>query len=203
MYYRFLYSLVFVVNSLKPATVKYTALVPKTKVDNIFTRHTYDQILDIFTDLNDYSQNMINQTQGIDKRVYQGMATNLRNGKYYASKMKDNSTVYLGWTPLQKDSIMIKYSRPKRNDNENISFRKVPLYFIFLEPKDKKLSVTRIIRNPSIDMRINIQLIRKHLEELAELSNTELNLTPLMLYDSGRWYFEFCYNYNLTQMNLL
>ena len=193
MYYRFLYSLVFVVNSLKPATVKYTALVPKTKVDNIFTRHTYDQILDIFTDLNDYSQNMINQTQGIDKRVYQGMATNLRNGKYYASKMKDNSTVYLGWTPLQKDSIMIKYSRPKRNDNENISFRKVPLYFIFLEPKDKKLSVTRIIRNPSIDMRINIQLIRKHLEELAELSNTELNLTPLMLYDSGRWYLVFNY----------
>ncbi len=188
MYYRFLCSLVFVVNSLKPASVKYTALVPKTKVDNIFTRHTYDQILDIFTDLNNYSQNMINQTQGIDKRVYQGMATNLRNGKYYASKMKDNSTVYLGWTPLQKDSIMIKYSRPKRNDNENISFRKVPLYFIFLEPKDKKLSVTRIIRNPSIDMRINIQLIRKHLEELAELSNTKLNLTPLMLYDSGRWY---------------
>ena len=203
MYYRFLYSLVFVVNSLKPTTVKYTALVPKTKVDNIFSRHNYNQILDIFTDLNDYSNNMINQTQGIDKRVYQGMATNLRNGKYYASKMKDNSTVYLGWTPLEKDSIMIKFSRPKRNDNENISFRKVPLYFIFLEPKDKKLSVTRIIRNPSIDMPINIQLIRKHLEELAELSNTELNLTPLMLYDSGRWYFEFCFNYNLTQMDLL
>ena len=203
MYYRFLYSLVFVVNSLKPTTVKYTALVPKTKVDNIFSRHNYNQILDIFTDLNDYSNNMINQTQGIDKRVYQGMATNLRNGKYYASKMKDNSTVYLGWTPLEKDSIMIKFSRPKRNDNENISFRKVPLYFIFLEPKDKKLSVTRIIRNPSIDMPINIQLIRKHLEELAEISNTELNLTPLMLYDSGRWYFEFCFNYNLTQMNLL
>ena len=203
MYYRFLYSLVFVANSLKPSSVKYTALIPKTKVDNIFTRHTYDQILDIFTDLNDYSQNMINQTQGIDKRVYQGMATNLRNGKYYASKMKDNSTVYLGWTPLVKDSIMIKFSRPKRNDNDNISFRKVPLYFIFLEPKDKKLSVTRIIRNPSIDMPINIQLIRKHLEELAEISNTKLNLTPLMLYDSGRWYFEFSFNYNLTQINLL
>ena len=35
MYYTFLYSLVFLANSLKPASVKCTGLVPKTKVNNI------------------------------------------------------------------------------------------------------------------------------------------------------------------------
>ena len=52
-------------------------------------------------------------------------------------------------------------------------------------------------------MKINIKLIRKHLEELAEASNTKLNLSPLLLYDSGRWYFEFSLGYNLTQLELL
>ena len=118
--------------------------------------------------------------------------------------MKNDSTIYLGWTPLNKDNIMIRYSnKPVRNDNSDISFRKVPLYFIFLEPKNKALSVTRIIQNPSIEMKINIKLIRKHLEELAEASNTKLNLSPLLLYDSGRWYFEFSLGYNLTQLELL
>ena len=147
-----------------------------------------------------YANNKINQTQGIEKRMYQGMATNIRNGKYYASKNKDNESTYLGWTPLNKDNIMIRYSnKPVRNDNNDINFRKVPLYFIFLEPNDTQLSVTRIIQNPSIQVKINIKLIRKHLEELAEVSNTNLNLLPLLLYDSGRWYFEFSLGYNLTE----
>merc|ERR1711934_853516 len=94
MYYLFLYSLVFVANSLKPTSVKYNALVPKTEVDNIFTRHNYNQILDIFTDLNDYSNNIINQTQGIDKRMYQGMAKNKRNRKKNTKKKKDNAAAY-------------------------------------------------------------------------------------------------------------
>ena len=178
----------------------YKGIVPKNVDDYIFTKHSYNQILDMFDILQDYSNNKINQTQGIEKRMYQGMASNIRNGKYYASKNKDNESTYLGWTPLNKDNIMIRYSnKPVRNDNNDINFRKVPLYFIFLEPNDTQLSVTRIIQNPSIQVKINIKLIRKHLEELAEVSNTNLNLLPLLLYDSGRWYFEFSLGYNLTE----
>tara|TARA_B100000902_G_C26886494_1_gene705193 strand:- start:37 stop:663 length:627 start_codon:yes stop_codon:yes gene_type:complete len=178
----------------------YKGIVPKNVDDYIFTKHSYNQILDMFDILQDYSNNKINQTEGIEKRMYQGMATNIRNGKYYASKNKDNESTYLGWTPLNKDNIMIRYSnKPVRNDNNDINFRKVPLYFIFLEPNDTQLSVTRIIQNPSIQVKINIKLIRKHLEELAEVSNTNLNLLPLLLYDSGRWYFEFSLGYNLTE----
>ena len=204
-FYTPLYCMFSLTNSLVPkGSTTYKGVVPKSTVDYIFTKHTYDQILGMFDILQDYSNNMINQTDGINKRMYQGMATNLRNGKYYASKMKNDSTIYLGWTPLNKDNIMIRYSnKPVRNDNSDISFRKVPLYFIFLEAKNKALSVTRIIQNPSIEMKINIKLIRKHLEELAEASNTKLNLSPLLLYDSGRWYFEFSLGYNLTQLELL
>ena len=153
-FYTPLYCLFSLTNSLVPkGSTTYKGLVPKSTVDYIFTKHTYDQILGMFDILQDYSNNMINQTDGINKRMYQGMATNLRNGKYYASKMKDDSTIYLGWTPLNKDNIMIRYSnKPVRNDNSDISFRKVPLYFIFLEPKNKELSVTRIIQNPSIEV---------------------------------------------------
>jgi hypothetical protein len=205
MFYIALYTLFSLTNSLVPkGSITYKGFVPKSTIDYIFIKHTHDQVLCMFDILQDYSNNIINHTDGIDKRMYQGMATNLRNGKYYASKMKDESTTYLGWTPLNKDDIMVKYSnKPVRNDNSDISFRKVPLYFIFLEPKNKELYVTRIIQNPSVEVKINIKLIRKHLEELAETSNTKLNLSPLLLYDSGRWYFEFSLGYNLTQLELL
>lgn len=194
-------TLLLVANSLVPkGKVTYKGAVPKNTPDYIFTKHRYDQILDMFDILQEYSNNKINQTQGVDKRMYQGLATNLRNGQYYATRMKDDDSTYLGWTPLNKDNIMIRYSnKPVRNDNSEISFRKVPLYFIFLEPKEKELCVTRIIQNPSIQVKINIKLIRKHLEELAEVSNKKLNILPLLLYDSGRWYFEFSLGYNLTE----
>jgi len=193
--------LLLVTNSLVPkGQVTYLGAVPKNTPDYIFSKHRYDQILDMFDILQEYSNNKINQTQGVDKRMYQGMSTNLRNGQYYATRMKDDDSTYLAWTPLNKDNIMIRYSnKPVRNDNADISFRKVPLYFIFLESKEKELCVTRIIQNPSIQVNINIKLIRKHLEELAEVSNKKLNILPLLLYDSGRWYFEFSLGYNLTQ----
>lgn len=193
--------LLLVTNSLVPkGQVTYLGAVPKNTPDYIFSKHRYDQILDMFDILQEYSNNKINQTQGVDKRMYQGLSTNLRNGQYYATRMKDDDSTYLAWTPLNKDNIMIRYSnKPVRNDNADISFRKVPLYFIFLESKEKELCVTRIIQNPSIQVNINIKLIRKHLEELAEVSNKKLNILPLLLYDSGRWYFEFSLGYNLTQ----
>jgi len=193
--------LLLVTNSLVPkGQVTYLGAVPKNTPDYIFSKHRYDQILDMFDILQEYSNNKINQTQGVDKRMYQGMSTNLRNGQYYATRMKDDDSTYLAWTPLNKDNIMIRYSnKPVRNDNADINFRKVPLYFIFLESKEKELCVTRIIQNPSIQVNINIKLIRKHLEELAEVSNKKLNILPLLLYDSGRWYFEFSLGYNLTQ----
>lgn len=193
--------LLLVTNSLVPkGQVTYFGAVPKNTPDYIFSKHRYDQILDMFDILQEYSNNKINQTQGVDKRMYQGMSTNLRNGQYYATRMRDEDSTYLAWTPLNKDNIMIRYSnKPVRNDNADISFRKVPLYFIFLESKEKELCVTRIIQNPSVQVNINIKLIRKHLEELAEASNKKLNILPLLLYDSGRWYFEFSLGYNLTQ----
>ena len=204
MFYISLFSLFSLTNSLVPkGTTTYKGVVPKSTIDYIFIKHTHNQVLGMFDILQDYSSNMINETKGINKRMHQGMATNLRNGKYYASKMKDEETTYLGWTPLNKDDIMVKYSnKPVRNDNSDISFRKVPLYFIFLEQKNTGLYVTRIIQNPSVEVKINIKLIRKRLEELAELSNTTLNLAPLLLYDSGRWYFEFSIGYNLTQTQM-
>tara|TARA_Y100000996_G_C22426047_1_gene603550 strand:+ start:272 stop:898 length:627 start_codon:yes stop_codon:yes gene_type:complete len=193
--------LLLVTNCLVPkGQVTYFGTVPKNTPDYIFSKHRYDQILDMFDILQEYSNNKINQTQGVDRRMYQGMSTNLRNGQYYATRMRDEDSTYLAWTPLNKDNIMIRYSnKPVRNDNADISFRKVPLYFIFLESKEKELCVTRIIQNPSIQVNINIKLIRKHLEELAETSNKKLNILPLLLYDSGRWYFEFSLGYNLTQ----
>ena len=112
----------------------------------------------------------------------------------------DNKTVYLGWVPLKDDDIMLRSgSKPIRNDNDGMSFRHVPLYFIFLKPRlDNKLAVLKIIHNPTIDIKIDVCLLKKHLCYLTHETNTTLDIQTLRTFDNGRWYFELSGLYNLT-----
>ena len=74
-----------------------------------------------------------------------------------------------------------------------MDYRKIPLYFIFLEviPEKRILSVEKIIHNPTIETKIDVFHMKSHLEYLAEDSNTTLQMVNLKYHDSGRWFFEF------------
>lgn len=174
------------------------AMIPKSKVDNVFTRHTSEQIVGMFDVLDDYSRQKCKVSFGIDEIMYSDMSFNLRGGKYHAEKKGDKLAVYLGWTPLANDNIMLRSDKPTRNDNVGASFRHIPLYFIFLTPFNHTLYIERIIHNPSIEIKVDVCLLKDHLATLARESNTTLNIKPLKTYDNGRWYFEMSELYNLT-----
>ena len=174
------------------------AMVPKSRVDNVFTRHTSDQVIGMFNVLDDYSEQKCKVSSGIDEIMYSDMSVNLKGGKRLAEKKGDELTFYLGWTPLANDNIMLRANKPNRNDNVGVSYRKIPLYFIFITPFNRTLYIERIIHNPSIEIKIDVRLMKEHLSILAQDSNTTLNIKPLKSYDNGRWYFEMSNLYNLT-----
>lgn len=176
-----------------------SCLVPKSRLDHVFSRHTHIEINGIFDVLYQYSCEKSKACSGVTKERFANMGQGLWKGREYIKKRKNN-TVYLGWTPLLSDST--QDYEVLRNDNsissddsvDQVNPKYIPLYFIFMEVlKDiKALSVEKIVYNPSIDVKIPPSLLKEHLECLAIDSNTTLKLDNLKYYDYGRWYLEFC-----------
>ena len=91
------------------------------------------------------------------------------------------------------DARMIKfrdYKKPRRNDNIDIPYRKVPTYFIFIEPNDQTntLIIQKIINNPTIDIDIDVSELKKDLVSMAKDINATLDFNPLKSFDNGRWF---------------
>ena len=164
--------------------------------DYVFTKHKAANIRGIFDVLYRYSCDKTNAcSPGIEQRRFSDLSRDLWRAQEYVKKREDQ-VLYLGWTPLcsdfRGDFEFI------RNDNNfpggsEISYKKIPLYFVIIDPKlsENKIFVEKIIHNPSIEVRLDVNYLKLHLEDIASNSDATLDLSKLKYHDSGRWYFEF------------
>ena len=154
-----------------------------------FTQLNANHIKSIFDMLQQYSSNRAKKISAIsDRNMFVSMSQLLREGNIYASMHEES--VFLGWTPLKDDARMSMEKRPNRNDNVGVAYRKTPLYFVFLEEiyATGTLLVNRIYYNPTIDMDVDMDYLITDLNALASSANQSLDITPLKLFDNGRWY---------------
>ena len=169
------------------------SLTPKT--DYVFIRHHASAMMNICDILYKFSCQKSDASRGIEKRRFSDLSRDLWKTREYVEKRKDE-VMYLGWTPLcshfEGDFKFI------RNDNNfpmesGMSFKQVPLYFVIVEPKlsENRIFIEKIIHNPSIDVRLDINYLKLNLEELANKSDALIDFSKLKYHDSGRWYFEF------------
>jgi len=170
------------------------SLTPKN--DYIFTRYKSPGIIGIFDVLYKFSCQKSNVSRGIEERRFSDLSRDLWKAREYVEKRKDES-MYLGWTPLQSSDFDGDF-KFIRNDNKfppgsEISYKQIPLYFVIVEPKlsENRLFVEKIIHNPSIDVRLDVNNLKINLEELANKSDALIDFSKLKYHDSGRWYFEF------------
>lgn len=122
------------------------------------------------------------------KSIYKDACVYLLNNK--------NNSLYLGWVPLRDDRLLAKYYK---NISKKIDFetnvKNVPLYFIVCEAisSNNTLQAKKILCNPTIDLNIDLYLLKAHLLNFTKEYNTTLDLSQLKTYDSGRWYLVFNY----------
>ena len=82
----------------------------------------------------------------------------------------------------------------KKMDFET-NIKNVPLYFIVCEAisSNNTLQAKKILCNPTIDLNIDLKLLKAHLLNFTKEYNITLDLSQLKTYDSGRWYLVFNY----------
>jgi hypothetical protein len=141
--------------------------------------------LDSKSETSDYNHKEMLDTY---KSIYKDACVYLLN--------KKNSSLYLGWVPLRDDVLLKKYYKniTKKIDFET-NVKNVPLYFIVCEAisSNNTMQAKKILCNPTIDLSIDLSLLKAHLLNLTKEYNTTLDLSPLKTYDSGRWYLIFNY----------
>ncbi len=141
--------------------------------------------LDSKSETSDYNHKEMLDTY---KSIYKDVCVYLLN--------KKNNTIYLGWVPLRDDRLLAKYYK---NISKKIDFetnvKNVPLYFIVCESisSNNTMQAKKILCNPTIDLSIDLSLLKAHLLNFTKEYNTTLDLSPLKTYDSGRWYLIFNY----------
>lgn len=175
--------------------------LPKSRIDNVFSRHNSAQINEIFGSLYQYScEKSKSAPNRIERSRFSDLSCDIYKARSYTESKRDKKCMYLGWTPLVNHDLSQRSTIVIRNDNvleedtsKTMDYRKIPLYFIFLEiiPEKRILSVEKIIHNPTIETKIDVFHMKSHLEYLAEDSNTTLQMVNLKYHDSGRWFFEF------------
>ena len=75
------------------------------------------------------------------------------------------------------------------------NIKNVPLYYLICESNsfNNTLEIKKILCNPTIEVNIDLQLLKSHLLNFTKEYNTTLELSPLKNYDSCRWYLVFNY----------
>ena len=175
--------------ALKPSYRKLTT-------PRVFRVYPAKVITEIFPIIANYVQAKRIEEDGVDDRLRCDQIKRLADGAKYAEMLKDRA-VYMGWCPYNKYHQNIPIIN---NDNdEDMEVYDIPLYFIFLEPKQvtnvenntTDVFVEKIIKNPSIDVDINPKTMYTHFKDLENKSNMNLDLSKLKYFDSGRFYLEF------------
>ncbi len=184
------YLIIYTVKSLQ---------IPSTVIDNVFRKSTPNEIIDTFKTLKSYSQQKAdsNKLYISDQQMFVNFARNLDKGISYTKAMH-NKTMYLAWTPLspfdKKIDIFDQKNIIRRNDCEGIDYKLIPLYFVFITNEKNQIYIDRIYQNPAIELNIDIQILKKHIEQLSEISGIEINYDKLKYFDNGRFFYEFSKN---------
>tara|TARA_Y100000389_G_scaffold192753_1_gene220595 strand:+ start:4362 stop:4970 length:609 start_codon:yes stop_codon:yes gene_type:complete len=170
-----------------------------THINTVFRRHELHHINPIFNSLYAYSiakKNEFSESPECSEvDMLRSYSRNIREGQYYVQfHSKTNDTIYLGWTPLMDEKRMIHFTessmKPRRNDNDGIAYKQVPVYFILMEMNqtNSSLRVDKIIANPTIEIDVDISLLKRDLIEYSKCINTTIDFNPLIKFDSGRWF---------------
>jgi hypothetical protein len=165
-------------------------------LDSVFRRNTQTEIINTFKVLKIFSlqkaaEDRLYQT---DQEMFSNFAKRLDKGISFTKSM-GNKCMYLGWTPL---APLVKHSEEydeteiiRRNDCKGTDFKLIPLYYVFIVNDGSHISVDRIYQNPAIELNIDIQLLKKHIDELSEISGVKVVFDNLRYFEDGRYHFEF------------
>ncbi|AII16984.1 hypothetical protein JO84_gp087 [Aureococcus anophagefferens virus] len=166
---------------------------------NVFKKVSYMEMINTFKVLKIFSL-----TKSSDENVYktnteyfQNCAKQFDKGIRFVKATEEKCT-YLAWCPLapmyNKTFAFDEQNLIIRNDCEGTDFKLIPLYYIILTVKEDKVEVDRIFPNPAIELRLDLKLLKKQLDQLTEISKTPIDYSKLKYYDNGRYFYEFSEN---------
>ena len=179
---------------MKSSLLKYMIVFPVVlclqfnNQNTVFLKHETKHMIPILKTLHNYAKQKARENKGVTEKMLQSQCKNIRGAQYYIQIHNDTS-IYLGWIPLMNDTRMIGSFKPRINDNMGVPYRKVPIYFICAKPNPeaKVLHINQIFLNPSINIDIDLTLLKHDLEEYSKSNNYTLNTDALEKYDNSRW----------------
>lgn len=171
-------------------------LTPSSSViHKCFIKHDKKIMFEIFPNMYkflDYRSKNMNDYNKIE--MYETYKLQYKDACRYLLYNKPSSN-YIGWTPfLYNKELFKKYYKSiikKIDFQTNIKY--IPLYYLVCESNslNNTLEVKKILCNPTIEVNIDLKLLKSDLKSFCNLYNTTLDLSQLKYYDDGRWYFEF------------
>lgn len=165
------------------------------RIHNSFIKYEKNNMLTIVPDIYKYLDLKLETYDYNHKEMLYSYKSIYKDACVYLLNNK-NTSLYLGWVPLRNDVLLTKYYK---NITKKIEFetnvKNVPLYFIVCEAisSNNTLQAKKIFCNPTIDLNIDLYLLKAHLLNFTKEHNATLDLSPLKTYDNGRWYLVFNY----------
>lgn len=163
------------------------------KIHTAFLKHDTSHVRVLFENMYRYIDSKSEKLDYNHQEMMSTYKTIYKDACVYLLNNKNNS-VYLGWVPLKNETLLLKYYKniTKKIDFE-INIKNVPLYYIICESNslNNTLQIKKILNNPTIDLNIDMTLLKDDLFNLAEQYNTTLDLSYLKTYDNGRWFLTF------------
>lgn len=177
----FIFSLFYINKSLKPPE----------RIHISFIKHETYHIKPIFENIYKFADSKSKTLNYNSNEMMNTYKLMYKDACIYLLKNKNNS-IYLGWTPLNNQTLLAKYYKniTKKLDFDS-NVKNIPLYYIICESisSNNTFEIKKIINNPIIDLNIDLLLLKDDLYDLTEKHNTTLNLSNLKNYDNGRWFF--------------
>ena len=149
-----------------------------------FLRYTSKQLIHTFRPSIDYTTNQIRKYEygSQEQEYWVSSNTNLHKALKYA-KLRDDKCLYLGWIPN---------TNPKM---PNLAETDYPYIYVFLDIESQNiLQLTHIIRNPSIQIEMDLGIFKKDLQEFTDNIGIYLDISQLKEFDNGRWYLDFIHS---------
>jgi hypothetical protein len=149
-----------------------------------FLRYTSKQLIDKLRPSIEYTTTQIRKYEygSQDISYWISCNGNLHKALKYA-KLRDDKCLYLGWIPNKNPKIA------------NLAEADYPYIFVFLDIESPNiLRLTHIIQNPSIQIKMDLGIFKKDLQEFTDNIGIYLDILPLKDFDNGRWYLDFIHS---------
>mgnify|MGYP001160142923 FL=1 len=150
----------------------------------IFFRYTSRQLVNKFRPSIDYTSDKIRKYEygSQDRNYWVSSNRNLHKALKYA-KLRDDKCLYLGWIPNTNPKIA------------NLAEADYPYIFVFLDIESQNiLRLTHIIQNPCIQIKMDLGIFKKDLQEFTDNIGIYLDISQLKDFDDGRWYLDFIHS---------